>query len=263
MVTADEVAPAVQSILAAAANRNAPDQTVSVDPRSIPAALTAAAQKGRRPVIAELKPTSPTADGTRHNDPVSLAQAMVDGGAAALSVLTEPDHFGGSPELLQEVRSAVDVPVLRKDFILDEEQLDTVAADSVLLIARFLDDLATMVAAARSRGFIPLVEVHTPAEARQAIDAGARFIGINNRDLSQLSVDLGTFSRVSRAVTFPEETTVIAESGLSTPAEIERMRDEGADGVLIGSAIMEHDRDRSPQEIAATTRRLVSGPINR
>lgn len=262
MVTVDDVDPAVQSILSAATERDPPDRTLSVDARSIPEALNSAVRADRRPVIAELKPTSPTANGTRNEDPVSLARAMVDGGAAALSVLTEPEHFGGSPELLRDVRSAVDIPVLRKDFILTEDQLDTVAADSVLLIARFLDDLNEMIAAAKSRGFVPLVEVHTADEARRALDAGASFIGINNRDLGQLNVDLATFPTVYESVGFPPDTTVIAESGLSTAADIDRMRAAGADGVLIGSAIMEHGHERSTQEIATNTQQLVAESTN-
>ncbi len=243
--TDDDLAPAVRSILDAAAAREGGAERLSVSARSLPAALSAAEADGRVPVIAEVKPTSPTTEGERTDDPVDLARAMVDGGAAALSVLTEPEHFGGSPENLRRVREAVDVPVLRKDFLLEEAHLDAVAADAVLLIARFVDDLPGMVAAAEERGMRPLVEVHTREELDRAVEAGASVIGVNNRDLGKLKVDLGTFERV--APDAPSEATLIAESGVSTPADARRMREAGADGLLVGTAIMDGD----PRENAA------------
>jgi len=241
MNTSEELAPAVRSILEAAEARPTPDERLSVDARSLPVALSAAAADGRAPVIAEVKPTSPTTDGQRDDDPVALAREMVDGGAAALSVLTEPDHFGGSPETLRRVRDAVDVPVLRKDFVLQEAQLDVVAADVVLLIARFVDDLEGLLAAARDRGFQVLVEVHTPAELEAALEAGADLVGVNNRDLAELEVDLDTFERVVDAVPAAEaaSVTLIAESGIGSRETVARMRRAGADGLLVGSAIMD------------------------
>ena len=231
----EELAPAVQSILATARERGGGER-VSVDARSFPAALERAEREGRVPLVAEVKPTSPTTDGEHDLDPVETAEAMVEGGATALSVLTEPEHFGGTPEDLRRVREAVDVPVLRKDFLLREEQLDTVAADLVLLIARFLDDLEAMVAAARERGFQPLVEVHTETEAERALAAGAQVVGVNNRDLARLEVDLGTFERVAPAV--GGSATLIAESGIGTVEDVRRMRAAGADALLVGSALM-------------------------
>jgi indole-3-glycerol phosphate synthase len=241
MMNADEVSLAVRSILDTARERGNDDrERVSVDPRSLSDALTAAEADGRVPVIAEVKPTSPTTDGKAEADPVELATAMVDGGAAALSVLTEPDHFDGSPENLRRVREAVDVPVLRKDFVLREAQLDTVAADVVLLIARFVgDDLAALIDAARDRGFQVLVEVHTREELEQAVAADADIVGVNNRDLAKLEVDLGTFERVAPAA--PRDVTLIAESGIATREDVTRMRAAGADGLLVGSAIMDGD----------------------
>jgi len=193
-------------------------------------------------VLAEIKPTSPTTDGERRDDPVELAETMVAGGAAALSVLTEPDHFGGTPGDLRRVREAVDVPVLRKDFLLREAQLDTVAADVVLLIVRFLDEegtdsLETLLGAARERGFQVLVEVHDRGELQQALDAGADIVGVNNRDLAELQVDLGTFEEVAPAA--PEDVTLLAESGVHAVEDVRRMRAAGADALLIGSAIMD------------------------
>jgi indole-3-glycerol phosphate synthase len=249
MDESSHLAPAVGSILDAARERDAPDERVSVAPRSLDAAIDAATADGRMPVVAEVKPTSPTTDGTRDEDPVALAEEMVAGGAAALSVLTEPEHFGGSPETLRRVRDAVDVPVLRKDFLFDEAALDVVAADVVLLIARFLgDDLPTMVAAARERGFQALVEVHSRDELRAALDAGADYVGVNNRDLARLAVDLDTFERV--AAEAPDDVTLVAESGLHDAADVRRMRAAGADACLIGTAIMDGD-------VRANTRRLT------
>jgi indole-3-glycerol phosphate synthase len=239
--TDGEVAPAVRSILDAAAERPGGDERVTVDARSFPEAVAAAEREGRVPVIAEVKPTSPTTEGTRDDDPVALAREMVAGGATALSVLTEPDHFGGSIETLGRVREAVDVPVLRKDFLLREDHLDAAASDLVLLIARFVDDLPALVSAAKARGFQPLVEVHTEAELHEALDAGAEIVGVNNRDLAKLAVDLATFERVASGVPADADVTLVAESGLSTPADADRMRDAGADALLIGSAIMAGD----------------------
>jgi indole-3-glycerol phosphate synthase len=233
----EEIAPAVESILSAARERGGGESRLSVSPRSLPDAFAAAEADGRVPIIAEVKPTSPTTDGERRDDPVALAEEMVAGGAAALSVLTEPEHFGGSPEALTSIREAVDVPVLRKDFLLHEAQLDVVEADVVLLIARFLDDLPGMLDAARERGFQVLVEVHDAAEFEAALDAGADIVGVNNRDLAKLEVDLGTFEQIAPEA--PDDVTLIAESGVSTPADVRRMRAAGADALLVGSAIMD------------------------
>ena len=246
--TTGELAPSVQSILDAAADRAGSDERVSVTPRSLPAAVDAAEADSRVPVIAEVKPTSPTTDGEHTADPVTLAQSMVDGGAAALSVLTEPEHFGGSIANLRRIREAVDVPVLRKDFILRAAQLDSVESDVVLLIARFLgDDLEPMLAAARERGFQVLVEVHTAGELAAAIDAGAAIIGINNRDLAKLEVDLSTVEQLAPEV--PDDVTLIAESGVSTGGDVRRMREAGADGLLIGSAIMDGDPQTNTERL--------------
>ncbi len=253
MVSGEEVAPAVRSILQAARQRSVSTPRRSIEAMSLPAALDRARTAGQRPVIAEVKPTSPTTDGAHQGDPVALAEAMVDGGAAALSVLTEPEHFGGDPAILRAIRATVDVPVLRKDFVLRAAQLDAVAADAVLLIARFVDDLEKLVTAAQSRGFQTLVETHTPTEFRQAIAAGADLVGINNRDLARLEVDLETVEQVLSAVTVPDDVTVIAESGISNPADADRMLAAGADGLLIGSAIM----DETPTAVKANAATLT------
>ena len=249
-MNADEgLAPAVRSILDAAAERPGGDTRLHVEPRSLPGAFAAAEADGRVPVIAEVKPTSPTTEGRRDDDPVALAREMVAGGAAALSVLTEPEHFGGSTAALERVREAVDVPVLRKDFLLREAHLDAIEADVVLLIARFVSDLDGLLSAARDRGFQVLVEVHTREELDAAVGAGADIVGINNRDLARLVVDLSTFERVAGHA--PDDVTLIAESGVSTPGDVRRMRDAGADALLIGTAIMDGD-------VTDNTRRLAN-----
>ena len=247
----EELAPAVRSILSTARERAATSRSTGVsvdDPRDFAAAFAAAEADGRVPVIAEVKPTSPTTDGARTDDPVVLAEEMVAGGAAALSVLTEPEHFGGSTETLDRVRAAVDVPVLRKDFVVDEGQLDAVESDVVLLIARFVgDDLPDLLSAAHDRGFQVLVEVHDRTEVAAAVDAGAKFIGVNNRDLARLDVDLATFEAVAPAV--PDDVTLIAESGISSREDVRRMRAAGADALLIGSAIMDGNVEANTSEL--------------
>ena len=251
MNATEDLAPAVAAILKTARGRAVPDrEPLSVDPRSFADAVSATESAGRIPVIAEIKPTSPTTHSQRTDDPIALARDMVRGGATALSVLTEPEHFGGSPDMLGSVRAAVDVPVLRKDFILTERQLDVVEADIVLLIARFVDDLSALLTAARDRGFQVLVEVHTAQELDEAIAAGADIIGVNNRDLAALEVDLETFERL--APTVPDDVLLVAESGITNADDARRMRDAGADALLIGSAIMAGPvRDRTATFVEA------------
>lgn len=240
------VAPAVESILQAAREREGGHERLAVDARSFPEAVADAEREGRVPVIAEVKPTSPTTEGVREDDPVELATEMVAGGAAAISVLTEPEHFGGSPETLEQVREAVDVPVLRKDFVLRETQMDLVEADLLLLIARFVDDLEGLVSAARDRGFQPLVEVHSREKLAEALSAGAKIVGINNRDLARLAVDLDTFEAV--ATEAPEDVLLVAESGIGSKADVRRMRAAGANALLIGTAIMDGDVRTNTEE---------------
>jgi len=257
MEYSEPIAPAVRSILDSARRRGTAGDRVSVDARSLVESFDRVRQDGRMPVLAEIKPTSPTTAGVREDDPVELAREMVAGGAAALSVLTEPDHFGGRPADLRGVREAVDVPVVRKDFVLHEQQLDTVRADAVLLIARFVDDLDALVGATQDRGFQVIVEVHTPEEVERAVTTDAEVVGVNNRDLSELSVDLGTFERLAPEV--PDDRTLIGESGIERPVDVRRMERAGADGVLVGSAIMEGDVRANTRQLVAATRENGGG----
>jgi indole-3-glycerol phosphate synthase len=254
--TEEEMAPAVRSILDAARGRPGGPSRLEVDARDLQGAFAAAEAGGRVPLIAEVKPTSPTTAGEREADPADLAAAMVAGGAAALSVLTEPEHFGGSTEALRRVRAAVDVPVLRKDFLTREAHLDVVASDVVLLIARFVDDLEGLVSAARERGFRPLVEVHDRAELDRALAAGADLVGVNNRDLARLEVDLGTFERLAPEV--PDEVTLVAESGIGSTDDVARMRAAGADALLVGTAVMDGFERDGLDGVEATTRTLTT-----
>ncbi|WP_144901900.1 indole-3-glycerol phosphate synthase [Halobellus captivus] len=250
----DKLAPAVRSILAAARERPGGETRLDVGARPFPEAVAETETAGRVPVVAEVKPTSPTTEGKRADDPVELARAMVAGGATALSVLTEPEHFGGSTENLRRVRDAVDVPVLRKDFVVREAQLDAVESDLILLIARFLDEEGTdslreLYDAARDRGFQPLVEVHTREELDRALDVGAEIVGVNNRDLGRLEVDLATFERIAPHV--PDDVTLLAESGVKTVEDVRRMRAAGADALLIGTAIMDGDVESNTERLTA------------
>jgi indole-3-glycerol phosphate synthase len=220
-----------------------------VDARDFADAVEETKESGRVPVIAEIKPTSPTTDGTVDLDPVEVAREMVAGGATALSVLTEPDRFGGSTDALREVRDAVDVPVLRKDFVVDAAQIREVRADLLLLIAAFVDDLGALVDEARAAGFEPLVETHTRDELEAALETDARVIGVNSRDLKRLEVDLSDAEELLPNV--PEDRIAVAESGMETPEDVRRMVEAGADAVLIGTAITRSD------DVREKTRELV------
>jgi indole-3-glycerol phosphate synthase len=190
-------------------------------------------------VIAEVKRRSPSKGVIAPMlDPGILASAYAAGGASAISVLTEPAHFGGSLGDLAAARAAVTLPVLRKDFVVHPAQVwesRAAQADAVLLIAAILDDaaLADLLQTVRTAGLAALVEVHTEDEARRARDAGARIVGVNNRDLATFSVDLGTAERLRPAL---GDVVAVAESGVSTPEAAHRMAAAGYDAVLVGEA---------------------------
>jgi indole-3-glycerol phosphate synthase len=205
-------------------------------------------------VIAEVKRRSPSVgDIAPGLDPSRLASDYAAGGAAALSVLTEPDHFGGSTDDLVAARSAAGLPALRKDFVLDPAQVweaRAVGADAVLLIVALLEDaaLSGLLAVATETGMDALVEVHTAEEAKRADAAGAGLIGVNNRDLTDFTVDLATAERLRPLL--PDAVTV-AESGVSSPDTARRMVDAGYDAILVGEAAV---RSRSPREFIAGLR---------
>ncbi|MFP4633072.1 MAG: indole-3-glycerol-phosphate synthase [Halobacteriales archaeon] len=211
----------------------------TVDARSLRGSIAEAVDRGRVPVIAEVKPTSPTTDGVSEHDPVEAARAMERGGAAGISVLTEPEYFGGSLELLRDIRSEVDLPVLRKDFVVDRRQVREVEADLVLLIEAFVDDLGALAKEVRDTGAEPLVEVHTEAELERALEVDVDFVGVNNRDLRRLEVDLSVGERLLPLV--PEDRVAVGESGVETRSDVERLRSAGADALLVGSSVMGSD----------------------
>jgi len=193
-------------------------------------------------VIAELKPASPSRGVLREPfEPVSLAHSLAGAGAAALSVLTEGEFFRGTLKNLRDARKAVEIPVLRKDFIFDPWQVwETRAndADSFLLIVAALSDalLHDLISLARDLKMEPLVEVHTAPELDRALAAGARIIGVNNRNLKTLEVHTETsFDLISR---IPDDCIAVSESGIGSHAELTKLRAAGFDAFLIGTSLM-------------------------
>ena len=190
-------------------------------------------------VISEIKRASPSAGFIREADPAEWGTRYEEEGARCLSVLTEPERFKGSLEDLDAARESTTLPVLRKDFTVDEAQvLDAgTKADAVLLIAALFDAeaLARYVSLAVEVGLTPLVEVHDEGEADLALGSGAKVIGVNNRDLRDFTVDLGTFERLAGRLA---GATLVAESGIKTPQDAGRLRNAGADAVLVGEAAM-------------------------
>jgi indole-3-glycerol phosphate synthase len=190
-------------------------------------------------VISEIKRASPSAGFIREADPAEWGARYENEGARCLSVLTEPDRFKGNLEDLDAARKSTTLPVLRKDFTVDEAQvLETgTRADAVLLIAALFDaeSLARYISLAVEVGLTPLVEIHDEQEADLALESGARVIGVNNRDLRAFTVDLGTFERLAPRLA---GATLVAESGVKAPEDARRLRDAGADAVLVGEAAM-------------------------
>jgi indole-3-glycerol phosphate synthase len=226
--------------------------------RSSPAPRPFARALGRGPgtaVIAELKASSPSAG--RLVDPYNPAEgarAYERAGVRALSVLTEPHFFGGRLEHIAEVRAAVSLPVLRKDFILDPYQVCEArvsGADAVLLIARLLpeDELAGLLSLAASLGLDALVEIHTAEDMARARAAGASFIGINSRDLDDLSMDAHAFERLAPLA--PPGSLLVAESGIKTAADVKGLRRAGARAVLVGESLLKE------KDLEKAARRLV------
>ncbi len=225
-----------------------------VPPRDFEAALRP--RSGRRvALIAELKRASPSRGVLAETfDPLSVARIYAANGAAAVSVLTDEKFFQGGVETLAEVRSVVDLPLLRKDFILEEYQLwesRAVGADAVLLIAAALDpsQLSDLLHVAKGLGLGALVEVHTRAELDLAVSVGAPVIGINNRNLQTFETRLETSFALLPLV--PPGPVVVSESGFFTRADVERVVSAGAHAILVGEALV-----RAP-EVAAKVRELA------
>jgi indole-3-glycerol phosphate synthase len=198
------------------------------------------------PVIAEIKRSSPSQGALAQVDDVArLAQVYQESGASAISVLTDGPFFGGSLDDLRQARDAVSLPILRKDFILDPIQIceaRIAGADAVLLIAAALPpkQLSSLFETTVGLGMTPVVEVHHEAELARVLELNPRIVGINNRNLGTLQVDLETFVRLRPLI--PQGTLVVAESGISGPEDIAMLREAGADAFLIGTTLMRsHD----------------------
>jgi indole-3-glycerol phosphate synthase len=209
-------------------------------------------------LVGEVKRRSPSRGDIRADlDPAALAAAYAAGGAAAVSVLTEPRHFAGSPEDLLAVRAAVDLPVLRKDFVTTPYQVWEArawGADGVLLIVAALDGaaLAGLLAETAAAGMDALVEVHTRAEAAAAAAAGATLVGVNARDLATLELDPGRFAAVRQAL--PAGAVLVAESGIRSRADVLAAAGAGADAVLVGEHLVRAD------DPAAAVAELLAAP---
>ena len=252
---ADEVAAAKVAVPLAEMAARAHDQGPPPDP---PAALRATASDNRWALIAEIKKASPSGGLIRPNfDPPALARAYQAAGASCLSVLTDTRYFQGEAAHLAAARSAVSLPVLRKDFIIDPWQVAetrAMGADCLLVIMAALDDgtaRALMDAAAEYRLDV-LTEVHDGAELDRALALDATVIGINNRNLKTLVTDLAVTEEL--AARAPADQPVVSESGLRTPADLVRMEAAGATAFLIGESLMRQD------DVEAATRTLLTRP---
>ncbi len=204
-------------------------------------------QTGRVALIAEVKKASPSAGVICPDfDPVRIAREYEAAGASCLSVLTDEQFFQGSLDYLQQIRKNVRLPLLRKDFIIDQRQiLEAIewGADAVLLIVAILSDeqLAAYVALADAAGLTALVEVHDEIELKRAVGAGARVIGVNNRNLKTFQVDLATTEGLAaklRAMPGGTRRALVAESGIHTRADVERLAQCGAQAILVGESLM-------------------------
>ena len=222
-----------------------------------PRGFTKAIQSKNGPaLICEVKKASPSKGIIREDfNPVAIAKAYAEGGAACLSVLTDGPGFQGSNAIFKQVRAATELPLLRKDFMLDPIQIAESAAmgaDCVLIIMAMIDDgtAKALMDEAKALGLDALVETHDERELERAVELGATLIGINNRDLRTFETSLDTFTRLAPQT--PKEATLIAESGIFTKNDIEQLAKEGAQGYLIGESFMRQD------DVAGAVRGLLT-----
>lgn len=214
-------------------------------PRGFMKALQARVAIGGTAVIAEVKKASPSMGVIRASfDPVAIAESYAAAGATCLSVLTDEKYFQGSGRYLRLIRAAVGLPLLRKDFIVDEYQIveaRALGADAILLIVAALsdDELAAFARLAHDLGLDVLVEVHDEAECERALKLPLRVIGVNNRNLHDFSVSLDTPRRIKAMV--PTDYLVVSESGIHSRADIDALQADGVSAFLVGGALMQAD----------------------
>jgi len=196
-------------------------------------------------LLTEIKFSSPSLGKIKTpSDPVGIAKKMIAGGSKALSILTQPHLFNGSPQYFMKVRQSVDVPLLMKDIMIDMVQIDTakkIGADYILLIQslfdqNYLQEIDKFVSYAHKKGLQVLVEVHTKKEFENALNTEADLIGVNNRNLDTLEINLDTTKKVLEG--FEKTRPILSESGIDTPEDIQYLKKCGADAFLIGSSIM-------------------------
>lgn len=219
--------------------------------------MQAIARKGENALICEIKRRSPSAGLIKDlRDPIEMARAYQTGGAACISVLTDGPSFGGSAEDLRRVRAAVEIPVLRKDFMIDVHQVleaRAMGADAILIIMAAVDDALArdLHGAAEDLGMSILIEVHDEHELDRALGLSSPLLGVNNRDLKTFTTDLAVTERLSGRA--PEEKILISESGVRRADDISRLRRCGARGFLIGESLMRADDTvRSVKQLVET-----------
>lgn len=228
--------------------------------RDFAGALRADAASSEIALIAEIKKASPSKGLIRADfNPETLAKAYHAGGASCLSVLTDRPSFQGHPDYLAKARVAAPLPALRKDFLLDVWQVKqsrALGADAILVIMASVDDplALDLVQAADAFGMAALIETHDEGELERALNLPSPLIGINNRDLTTFETSLSTFERLATAI--PNDRFAIAESGISTPADVARLKAAGANGLLVGESLM-----RQADVTAATEKLLGKRPL--
>ena len=210
--------------------------------RQAPLDLATALNGDRTRLIAEVKRASPSRGVLRHDfNPVALAKTYAQGGAAAISVLTEANYFQGSIDHLAAIREEVRLPLLRKDFIFDQYQIyesSAYGADALLLIVAILskEQLEELLSLSRHLGLSCLVEVHNESETQRALLSGAEIIGVNNRDLNTFTVDINTTHRLRSLI--PQKRTVVSESGIRNRGDIEKLKEWRINAALVGEALV-------------------------